>query len=81
MEVVSIEELNPGDIILINGWEDDEIYVVTIDKVNVKENLIVPEELGGLDYTPDDYNSIVRLGSSADQIRIKIFTPLAGFKK
>lgn len=81
MEVVSIEELIIGDIILINGWEDDEVYVVTIESINIQDGSIIPEGLGGLDYTPDDYNSIVRLGSSADKIRIEIFTDLASFKK
>lgn len=59
MELVEINELEEGDVILIEGQEEGEIYVVTVKEVY--DELIIPAELGGLDYSPPNPYSIIRL--------------------
>lgn len=60
MEIVTVEELEAGDKIMITGMADNEYYLVTVERVT-DDGLIIPVELGGLDYTPEYPESIIRL--------------------
>ncbi|MEK6829065.1 MAG: hypothetical protein AABY15_02980 [Nanoarchaeota archaeon] len=71
IEVVSIDDLKRGDIILLEGTRDGEVCIATVDK-KPKDGLIIPREFGGLDYAPEDPDAIVRIGTSKDVPRITL---------
>ena len=62
MDTVDIKELNEGDTILITGFQDYEILIVEVDEVLHEELLIIPKGMGGLDYSPEDPEKIIRIG-------------------
>jgi DNA helicase HerA-like ATPase len=74
LEVVSIGNIVKGDIILIEGMEENGINIVTVEEVTY-DGLIIPAELGGLDYTPPDDGEIVRIGSIGNAPTISILAP------
>jgi hypothetical protein len=43
MEIVSIEDLKKGDIILTEGFNDNELFVLTVSKIT-EDGLIIPKE-------------------------------------
>jgi hypothetical protein len=71
MEIVSIEDLKKGDIILTDGFNDNELFVLTVSKIT-EDGLIIPKELGGMDYCPEDPEQIVRLGRSKTKLKFII---------
>jgi hypothetical protein len=73
IEIIDITEVESGDLILIEGFEyDNQICIVTVDKVD--GGLIVPLEMGGLDYSPENPDAIIRIGNSKTT---PVLTPLA----
>lgn len=77
MEVVSIEDLEAGDVILIAGMEENEICIVTVEKVLLDEYLIIPEEFGGMDYSPEQPEKITRLATKQSECLLSILAPIA----
>lgn len=73
IEIISIEELKKGDIILCPGFDDDTLFMLTVKRIT-KDNLIIPTELGGMDYAPEDSNQIVRIGKDKIKPLIKYKT-------
>ena len=65
IEIVKLEGLDPGDIILID--RDGAIEPVTVKEIT-EDNLIIPVEYGGLDYAPEDPGNIVKIGE--DKVRL-----------
>lgn len=68
MEIVSIEDLKRGDVILTEGFNDNELFVLTVQKIT-EDGLIIPKELNGMDYCPEDPEQIVRLGRSKTKLK------------
>jgi len=67
MDIVPIEELKKGDIILVEGITyANQVCAVTVDRTT-KDGLIIPLEMGGLDYAPEDPEQIVRLGTKKEE--------------
>lgn len=67
LEVVNINQVEVGDILLFDGFElENEVLVITVQKVT-DEGLIVAKELGGLDICPEDMDRIVRLGTIKEE--------------
>lgn len=75
IEIVRIEDLRKGDIILIEGIGEGEVNVVTIHKVDAKNFLIIPKEMSGLDYAPEDPDNIVRIGTKERKPKIRALSP------
>lgn len=71
MEIVHINEVKPGDVILIDGYSERTCEVVTVDSVDDGQ-LIIPREMGGIDYLPDDLSTIVRLSDASDPSTLRV---------
>ncbi len=61
MEIVSITELQKGDIILIEGMNDLEFRIVEIESIT-DDYEIIPKGMAGVEYIPKDLEHIIRLG-------------------
>lgn len=61
IEIIDIDEVEVGDTLLIESMNDGEVLIVTV--AEIEDGTIIPAELGGLDYQPDDTSQIVRIGS------------------
>ncbi|SDG67300.1 hypothetical protein SAMN05421827_109111 [Pedobacter terrae] len=66
MEILRIDEITVGDIILIDAAGQGEYMIVTVAEVSIDDESIIPKELSGLDYSPPDSSSIVVLGHESD---------------
>ena len=74
IEIININEVQPGDILLIEGVEyDNQVLIVTVGSVT-EDNLILFSEMGGLDYCPEDMDAIVRIGNKD---KVPVLTPLS----
>jgi hypothetical protein len=74
IETIPISQIKKGDIIIIPGIEyDNQVLIVSVEKIDRYNDLIIPAELGGLDYAPEDPDHIVRVGHISDK---PIITPL-----
>lgn len=62
IEIVQTYELNPGDIILIEGIKGNETRVVTVESIT-EDGLIIPIEMGGVGVSPEEPEQIIRLGT------------------
>jgi molybdopterin-guanine dinucleotide biosynthesis protein len=73
IEIIEVNQLKPGDIILIEGFNESEFNLVTVEDIS-EDGLIVPEEMGGMDYCPEDSDQIVRLGNKNEAPILHILT-------
>ena len=71
LELVSLEELKEGDLILIDWVHEGELGVLTVEEVT-EDGEILFEEVG-LDYLPPDSERIVRVAKQEQELRIIMF--------
>jgi len=60
MELVTIEQLNPGDRVVVQT-DEDSVDVFTVQKVEQDGYLVVFKENPTLEYCPEDPDNIVIL--------------------
>lgn len=78
IEITSVDQLKEGDTILIEGMEDSEVLVVEVESID--GNLIIPKGLGGLDYCPEDPESIIRIGRKKEEPTVTPISQKLHFK-
>jgi hypothetical protein len=66
MEIIEFRDVKKGDVLLIDGLNGPCVVTVS-EKTN--DGLIIPKEIGGLDYAPENPNLIVRLGSKKEPLK------------
>lgn len=62
LEIISIYDVSEGDILLFEGFKDNEIIIITVSEVT-EDLLIIPKELGGIDICPENPDTILRIGT------------------
>ena len=62
MEIISIEELEPGDKVVIQT-DVNSVDILTVQEVYPDDNLIIFKEMTPLDYAPEDPSQIIVLSS------------------
>lgn len=70
IEIIDIEEVKNGDILLIDLG--DKKQIITVEKC--EHGLIVPVECGGLDFAPEDPGEIIRIGSKKEKPTIVVLS-------
>jgi len=75
VEKVAINQINRGDIILINVEYKDEPIILTVDKVNVGELRIFPNQLEPALISFQPFGDIIRLKRFSNSIK-KVITKL-----
>lgn len=71
VQVVRIEDLKHGDIIIIEGI-NDMVSIVTVDEVFYDR--ITIKEFGGMDFYPPDEDSVVRIGRLHDEPFVALYS-------
>jgi hypothetical protein len=66
IEIVNINQIHKGDIILISGTNENSTIIITVKKIT-NNGLIIPKEMNGLDICPEYMDNIVRIGTSKEQ--------------
>lgn len=75
VEKVAISQIRRGDIIMINVENKDEPIILTVDKVNVGELRIYPNQLEPALISFQPFGDIIRLKQFSDSIK-KVVTKL-----
>lgn len=62
MEIVSVEKIKKGDVVIIPDFEDNTFRVVSVEK-NLNDGTLL---IMGFDYHPEDPEQIVRIGTKKE---------------
>ncbi len=65
IEVVAVEDLRPGDIVILEWHEENQLAIIEIERID--GGLILSPALGNLDYSPENPDQIIRIGTADKQ--------------
>ena len=74
LEVIPIDLLNVGDLILIEHYSPNTLIIVTIVEVDLNSNSLLFEEIS-LDYTPEDPDKIIKLTPPHGELPVTLIQP------
>ncbi len=63
IEIISIEKVKKGDTLLLDV--SDRAELITVEKTD--SGLIIPVEWGGMDYSPENPDEIIRIGTKKNR--------------